>query len=275
MNRYSLTAAFLLILLLPRIGESSITVSSLTVRPGEAVLISVNGGNENKLKFGKTVLPLFNYGDGTVKCIAGLPLDVAGSIPVSCGKEKVELVVAKTASGKLEKLNIPAKEDVDEKRAAAEHEKILKSIATVTGKKLWAGKFAKPVPGVVKAAFGVGRIVNGSSGGGHRGVDLAGALGEPVKSAASGIVIYCERTIASGNSVVVDHGQGVVSVYFHMNSFGVKSGESVKKGQVLGTVGSTGFSTGPHLHWGVYVFGVCVDPFVFVRKDFFLVYRKR
>ena len=269
-----LIAAGLFLLLMPLSARCSISVSSKTVKPGDAVLISVSGGEANNLKFGNKTLPLFPYNDGTKKCFAGVPFEARVSIEISCGEEKVKLVV-KAPRAETEKLSLPAKENIDEKKAAAEHEKIIKVISTVSVDKLWSGKFDKPVPGEVKTSFGITRVVNGQPGGGHRGVDLAGAAGEPVKSAACGRVLYCEETIASGNSIVLDHGQGVVSVYFHLSSFNVKEGDKVEKGQVIGAVGSTGFSTGPHLHWGIYVFGVCVDPFVFVKKDFFYGYGKR
>ena len=260
--------------LLPLPLICAISISSKTVSPGDVVLVSVSGSAADGLRFGKKTLPLFPYNDGTKKCFAGVPFDAQESIEVSCGEEKVRLKLTVTAA-KTEKLSIPAKENIDEAKAAAEHDRILKAIATVSGRKLWSGKFGKPVPGAVKTPFGVNRIVNGLPGGGHRGVDLGGASGEPVKSAAAGRVLYCEKTIASGNSIALDHGQGVVSVYFHLSSFNVKAGDSVEKGQVIGAVGSTGFSTGPHLHWGAYVFGVCVDPFAFVRKDFFYGYGTR
>ncbi len=262
------------VLLLPLSGIGSISISSKTVKPGDAVLISVSGSEAANVKFGNKTLPLFSFNDGTKKCFAGIPFDARGNIEISCGEENAKLTVTLSVAA-TEKLSIPAKENIDEAKAAAEHDRILKVIATVSEKKLWSGKFGKPVPGDVKTPFGVNRVVNGAPGGGHRGVDLAGAAGEPVKSAAGGRVLYCEKTIASGNSIAVDHGQGIVSVYFHLSRFNVKEGESVEKGQVIGAVGSTGFSTGPHLHWGTYVFGVCVDPFVFVKKDFFYGYGKR
>ena len=255
-------------MLLPLAGTCSITISSSTVKPGDAVLISVSGSAPTNLRFGGKTLPLFSYSDGTKKCFAGISLDANASIQISCGNELAMLAVIAPVAG-TEKLRIPAKEHVDEAKAAVEHDRILKVIATVSGEKLWSGKFDIPVPGVVKTPFGVNRVVNGLPGGGHRGVDLAGAAGDPVKSAAAGRVLYCEKTIASGNSIVVDHGQGIVNVYFHLSSFNVKEGDIVEKGQVIGAVGSTGFSTGPHLHWGTYVFGVSVDPFIFVTKDFF------
>lgn len=136
----------------------------------------------------------------------------------------------------------------------------------ITPQKFWNGKFVKPSSGRVSTVFGVRRYYNGVFANNyyHRGVDYAAGTGSPVVAPASGRVALVgqvsEGFRVHGNTVGIDHGQGVTSIFLHLNTIEVKSGDFVQAGQRIGTVGSTGASTGPHLHWGLYVHGVSVDP---------------
>lgn len=136
----------------------------------------------------------------------------------------------------------------------------------VTPQKFWQGAFLRPNDGEITTIFGVQRYYNGvfAEDYYHRGVDYAGAYGSPVISPAAGYVRLV-GTVAQGfrlhgNTVGVDHGQGVLSIFLHLSKIYVKDGDFVKAGQVVGALGSTGASTGPHLHWGLYVNGQAVDP---------------
>lgn len=138
--------------------------------------------------------------------------------------------------------------------------------ALVTPEKFWHGSFRRPNGGRVSTVFGVRRYYNGvwADNYYHRGVDYAGGLGSTVIAPAAGRVALVGRESEGfrvhGNTVGIDHGQGVLSIFLHLNSLDVQEGEFVKAGEKIGTVGSTGASTGPHLHWGLYVNGVAVDP---------------
>ena len=113
--------------------------------------------------------------------------------------------------------------------------------------------------GGITSAFGGRRVFNGQPRAPHKGTDMRCAEGTPVKSACAGTVLLAENTYFGGNTVYVDHGQGVISTYSHLSSFDVKAGDSVRKGQTIGRSGSTGRVTGPHLHFGFMVQGVAVD----------------
>ncbi|MFW6264248.1 MAG: M23 family metallopeptidase [Cyanobacteriota bacterium] len=136
----------------------------------------------------------------------------------------------------------------------------------VTPQKFWNGPFQRPNGGRVSTIFGVRRYYNGVFANDyyHRGVDYASPTGSPVVAPAAGrvaLVGYESQGFrVHGNTVGIDHGQGVLSILIHLNSIDVKEGDIVRLGQRIGTVGSTGASTGPHLHWGLYVHGVAVDP---------------
>ncbi len=94
----------------------------------------------------------------------------------------------------------------------------------------------------------------------HSGVDYALAVGSPVGAVADGTVVVAEDLFYTGNAVFIDHGDGLISMYFHFAELKVKPGQEVKKGEVLGLVGSTGRATGPHLHLGVRWHGARIDP---------------
>jgi len=136
----------------------------------------------------------------------------------------------------------------------------------VTPQKLWQGAFLRPNDGEVSSVYGVRRYYNGEFAEDyyHRGVDYAGGYGSPVIAPANGYVRVV-GTVAQGfrlhgNTVGLDHGQGVVSIYLHLSKIYVKEGDFVTAGQTIGAVGATGAVTGPHLHWGLYVNGEAIDP---------------
>ncbi|MFM2064403.1 MAG: hypothetical protein RLZZ507_4074, partial [Cyanobacteriota bacterium] len=120
--------------------------------------------------------------------------------------------------------------------------------------------------GRLTTTYGVRRYYNGKFANDyyHRGLDYAGASGSAVIAPASGKVVLV-GTVSQGfrvhgNVVGIDHGQGVTSIFMHLSRINVKEGDIVKPGQLIGAVGSTGASTGPHLHWGLYVNGQSIDP---------------
>jgi hypothetical protein len=125
----------------------------------------------------------------------------------------------------------------------------------------WEEPFITPTPDCQNSPYGVKRYQNGvSTGDYHKGVDLRSPAGRPVKAITGGQVEISTMYRLHGGTVGLDHGQGIGSVYIHLSKLGVKKGEMVKKGQVIGYVGSTGFASGPHLHWGMYVSGLPVNP---------------
>jgi hypothetical protein len=138
--------------------------------------------------------------------------------------------------------------------------------ALISPEKYWSGPFRRPSQGRVSSEYGVRRYYNGvfAENYYHRGIDYAAPTGSPVIAPAAGRVVLVGRVADGfelhGNTIGIDHGQGVSSIFIHLNSISVREGDQVQPGQTIGTVGNTGASTGPHLHWGVYVNGVAVDP---------------
>jgi len=111
----------------------------------------------------------------------------------------------------------------------------------------------------------VRRFINNIPKNPHSGVDVTADEGEPVKAPNDGVVILVDDQFYSGNSVVLDHGQGIYTMFFHLSKATVKYGQAVRKGDVIALVGSTGRSTGAHLHWGARVQGAKVDPLELIK----------
>jgi len=135
--------------------------------------------------------------------------------------------------------------------------------------KSWGNSLSLPAAATMNGVFGTIRSYNGSAFDRfHRGVDFAGAPGTPVLAAADGTVVLADALNIRGNAIVIDHGWGVYTLYAHQNTMFVSPGEVVASGQAIGTIGSTGRITGPHLHWEVWLNGVSVDPLQWVQEIF-------
>ena len=148
-----------------------------------------------------------------------------------------------------------------ERRATTEAETLRGLYSTLTPERFWRGPFARPVAGDEPGTgFGSRRIINGQPRSPHGGTDWAAPRGTPVVSVNDGQVALVADYFFQGRFVVVDHGLGLYTLYFHLDETRVEMGQRVARGQLLGTVGSTGRATGPHLHFGVHLRGARVDP---------------
>ncbi|MDD3352504.1 peptidoglycan DD-metalloendopeptidase family protein [Zoogloea sp.] len=121
-----------------------------------------------------------------------------------------------------------------------------------------------PASGRLSSRFGLRRIFNGEPRAPHTGLDVAAPIGAPVRAPADGIVSLVEEFYFNGKTVFVDHGQGLVSMVCHLDASTVEVGQDVRRGEQIGRVGNTGRTTGPHLHWSVYLNGAAVDPALFI-----------
>jgi len=126
--------------------------------------------------------------------------------------------------------------------------------------RFWDGPFLCPAKGEITGSFGVRRIINGQKRSPHTGIDLDAEEGTPVMASNSGMVALADELFFSGKSVILDHGWGIYSMYFHLSGILAQKGNRVTRGDLLGRVGSTGRSTGPHLHWAIKIDGARVDP---------------
>ncbi len=155
----------------------------------------------------------------------------------------------------------------DQDRAAREAARIASVLGERSPTRLWTGAFRVPTDGPVSSPFGVRRFYNGKPRSYHSGLDIASPQGTPVRSPEKGRVALVGDFFYTGNTVLLDHGLGLITAFFHLESVAVREGQTVGPGTTLGRVGSTGRSTGAHLHWGVYVAGVKVDPMSLLRAS--------
>lgn len=151
------------------------------------------------------------------------------------------------------------------KRIEAERRLIVEARAYDRAALDFAAGFAWPAIGRISGVFGSQRILNGEPRAPHLGVDVAAPVGTPVAAAADGVVALAhDDMFFTGKTVVLDHGHGLTSSYAHLSAIAVKPGERVARGQTIGRIGATGRVTGAHLHWGVHLLGVGLDPALLV-----------
>ena len=129
-----------------------------------------------------------------------------------------------------------------------------------TPERLWDGNFSAPADASTSDVYGSQRIFNGKAQREHQGLDYRVPTGTPVAAMNSGKVLLARFLYYEGNCVFLDHGQGLITVYFHLSEIKVKEGDDVKRGEIIGLSGGTGRATGPHLHVGVRWQGIYLDP---------------
>ena len=264
---------------------TAVSLSSVNVANGQVTVLEINLRNldpaagDLKARFNQNAIALFQH---PVKP-AGIYCGLIG-IPVSAAPEKtiVELewtdsrgryaakVPLQIVDGnyKSETLRVePGQITLSEEnleRVAREKKEIQRIYANSNNTRLWYGSFEKPLAGDTTSAFGTSRLFNGQHRSYHRGIDLRAGAGTAVKVSNSGVVRLARNLFYSGNIVIVDHGLGVFTNYAHLSKIEVTEGQYLARGDPIGLTGSTGRVNGPHLHWGVKVNGVYVDPVQFI-----------
>ncbi len=244
-------------------------IARIVINPGKGVT-SVMGRLNGK------IIPYFQAEKGTFVVLIGIDMDQGvGSTLFSSTwttggktiKREFDIEVQAEKFG-LQKLTLPKKRvDLDPPTLArVKREKGLMRMAfgQSINKKLWKGAFVPPVEGKRQRTFGRRRLINGKPRRSHTGEDISAPTGTPVLATNSGKVVLVGHFFFNGRSIVIDHGLGMFSMYFHLSEVDVFQGEWVKGGDQIGRVGSSGRVTGPHLHWGMRLNSARIDPYALV-----------
>ncbi len=152
-------------------------------------------------------------------------------------------------------------------RLAEDREKIKEARSTSKAHPLWTGSFVLPVEGRVTSEYGAIRYINNNPPRRHSGIDIAEDTGTPVAATNSGIIRLADNLLSGGKTVIIDHGIGLSSTYMHLDSIAVEEGQSVEPGEIIGTLGMTGYATGPHLHWEVNLGDTPINPDQLLEND--------
>ena len=179
-------------------------------------------------------------------------------VPIEVGSKRYATQELKVKPGQV---NL-SKKNLERYRRESAHLKKVR--ATFSTPLVGSLSLMQPCEGPRSSSFGLRRVFNGESRNPHSGMDIAASKGTPVSAAADGVVIDRGNYFFSGNMLILDHGLGLLTLYAHLSEMDVAVGEQVKRGEVIGKVGATGRVTGAHLHFGVYLNTVPVDPALFL-----------
>lgn len=264
----------LLLLALPLLAHASLPQSSNV--PGGVAIVPLGSALTNSNK------PLTWFGDQAVLvtsdhkqwyAVVGLPLDMKpGSYGLSVkvgGETKAQPFEVKPKNYPEQHITI---KDTSKVELSAEDEaRAVREIATIKElKRHWRDEedtdlaFILPAKGRLSSNFGLRRFFNGQPRSPHAGLDVSVARGTPIKASSQGKVLAVDDYFFNGKTVFVDHGNGLITMYCHLDQIKVQTGEPVSKGQQLGLSGQSGRATGPHLHWSVILNGAMVDPQLFL-----------
>lgn len=217
--------------------------------------------------FEKNELSFSSCGDGCYIAIGAVEIKSKPGphlVRLKLGKKQRNITLSvKEVKFPALKLTLPADrvilspEDLDRtKREDVRLGEIFQAVSA----KLWGGGFIRPLENELSTVFGTKRIMNGEWVSIHKGVDIKGKEGAMVKASNKGRVVLAEALFFGGNTVIVDHGQGIYTIYMHLSKMKVSPGDIVSKGESVGLVGSSGRATGPHLHFGAKVMNTSVNP---------------
>lgn len=234
-------------------------------------------------------IDFYSVEDGSYYCVKGINIYTKSleypfllNVQYKNGvKERIEykIMVEGRKMENADEIKITEKnmKDVTKENSAKENIYVSNIVRKKTNKRLWIDNFLMPVKGVITSPFDGLRSINNGAKYFHQGLDIASPEGTKVNAPNCGAVVLTEKLISRGNTVIINHGQGIFSVYYHLSKIEVKEKDFLQKGDLIGFVGSTGISTGPHLHWSIFANGVAVDPedwlngniekFIFDKED--------
>ncbi|WP_297575616.1 M23 family metallopeptidase [uncultured Campylobacter sp.] len=242
---------------------------------GDSKILSIKCQNSGKLFLDGRQIEWIKSPINSDYCFAIVPVHYykKGEVVVEhLLNQKSQKVVLKIEQGDYKKEKVvvdkskikPPKEV--EKRIKKEFEEASLLYAKTTKKFLFKDKFIKPMDSTITSEFGNARVFNGLLKSYHSGVDFRAAVGSKVVASNDGVVVLAKERYYAGKSVVIDHGGGIYSQYYHLSKIKTKLGKKVKRGEVIGLSGATGRVSGAHLHFGITINGVSVNPLLFIER---------
>jgi murein DD-endopeptidase MepM/ murein hydrolase activator NlpD len=230
--------------------------------------------------FGHELAFFHPAGGKTWYALAGVPVETAPGrydltvkemlVTGKAGEVRVKIKVVSAAYPKItikvaKQFTEPDPEQLRE--IAADKDVKQKTFAAETPERMWAGQFLPPVSAPISDVFGTARVINQEVKSRHLGLDYGVPVGTPVHAVNKGTVLLARPLFFEGNCVVLDHGQGLLSLYLHLSEFSVKEGEAVNARQLIGLSGGTGRATGPHLHLAIRWHGVYLNPAILLKMQ--------
>ena len=275
-HTYTLNCCLTFILALPLLAHASLPKSS-NVPGGIAIVtlgkITTPAGKPQAWLNGQEVLVTSNQQHWVA--VVGLPLSMKPGMKKldfkinDNNKTRIFRVIAK----KYPEQHITLKDNSKVELAPADEARAIREIATIKQLKVnWRDTentdldFIIPAEGRMSGNFGLRRFFNGQARSPHAGLDVAVARDTPVHASASGKVLAVDDYFFNGKTIFIDHGNGLITMYCHLDQSNVQTGDSINKGQKIGLSGQSGRATGPHLHWSVILNGAMVDPALFITK---------
>ena len=247
---------------------------SRDVTNGTVAIFEFDAAQVKSLYKDSAPLPLLNHPTDPSKRIALLAVPYTNApkniILSLTGLQGTQSLHVKVVQGNYEKevLHVepskvsPPKEVLA--RIKQEKDEAMAIYTTFNPKRFWSSPFELPMQSLVTSAYGNARIFNDTLQSYHSGTDFRASIGTPVIASNDGVVVLAKDRYYAGESIVIDHGEGIYSVYYHLSQKNVPVGATVRKGDVLGLSGMSGRVTGPHLHFGFMVQGIAVDPLDFI-----------
>ena len=261
--------AFFCLFLLPALSSAA----EHAPRPGGIAIIDVGDANAElpAVYIGDRRALVFKK-DGRYVAAVGLSLDAEPEVGVSITvNEQTRRIDVVPHAYREQRLTVKNREHVSPgeealKRIGRERKEIDAALNSWRDIEVGEPSLAAPVDGRQSSSFGLRRFFNDQPRSPHKGMDIAAGEGTPIETPADGIVTATGDYFFNGNTVIVDHGQGFVTMYCHLSAIDVAVGDALAEGDVLGKVGATGRVTGPHLHFGTYLAGTAVDPALLLRE---------
>ena len=250
--------------------QSTQNLSIPTIANGTTFIAITSEKNPQILRINNKEFPWVSHPKDSNKKVAFVAIPYRAKFGILKLNNTISINIVQ---GKYRKENINIADKSKIKIDKFNSERIAKELAesnaiyrTYTKKRYWNKPFSLPIDSVITSPFGSARIFNNEVKSFHSGTDFRAAIGTPIHASNDGVVVIAKERFLAGKSAVIDHGEGIYSLYYHCSDVKVKVGQKVHKGQVVALSGDTGRVSAAHLHFGMLVNGVQVDPIDFINK---------